>query len=97
MDATPFQSSDKGEPVDHTQFGALLEEAGFTRNGGEVRPAACLPRRVLRMLGVGWLQGRLRGAAGCSCLPSPFSNALALCLHPLAVPPPPPMHCTHRS
>lgn len=36
VDASPFQSSDRGEPVDHTQFGRLLEEAGFTRNGGEV-------------------------------------------------------------
>lgn len=36
VDASPFQSSDRGEPVDHTQFGKLLEEAGFTRNGGEV-------------------------------------------------------------
>lgn len=37
-DASPFQSSDAGQPVDHpSQYGAILEEAGFTRNGGEVR------------------------------------------------------------
>ncbi|KAL4859361.1 DNA-directed RNA polymerase I subunit 2 [Chlorella vulgaris] len=36
-DASPFQSSDAGQPVDHpSQYGAMLEEAGFTRNGGEV-------------------------------------------------------------
>lgn len=40
VDASPFQSSDAGQPVDHTEFGKLLEEAGFTRNGGEVRAAA---------------------------------------------------------
>jgi DNA-directed RNA polymerase beta subunit len=38
VDASPFQASDKGAPVDHpAEFGKILEEAGFARNGGEVR------------------------------------------------------------
>ncbi|PSC76790.1 DNA-directed RNA polymerase I subunit 2 isoform X1 [Micractinium conductrix] len=37
VDASPFQSSDAGEKVDQPEeFGQLLEQAGFTRNGGEV-------------------------------------------------------------
>lgn len=37
VDASPFQSSDAGEAVDQPgEFGKQLEEAGFTRNGGEV-------------------------------------------------------------
>jgi len=42
VDASPFQSSDAGEVVDHpAEFGKMLEEAGFTRNGGEVGELIC--------------------------------------------------------
>jgi hypothetical protein len=59
-DASPFQSSDAGQPVDHpSQYGAMLEEAGFTRNGGEVRACTvclyCAACTAARVLAVRWL------------------------------------------
>ena len=59
VDASPFQSSDAAaegrEAVDQPErFGAMLEEAGFTRNGGEVRRVCCL---VCSLTGVEWIVG----------------------------------------
>ena len=85
VDASPFQSSDAGEKVDQPEeFGQLLEQAGFTRNGGEVSlPAgaaallllvplpllALMPALALLSLAPAHL---LAGSCGCSyrCRPA---------------------------